>query len=400
MKLFVILSRVPYPLEKGDKLRAFHQIRELSKSHEIILCCLSDQAVHPQAREILQQYCTQLHIFQLTKWRIILNLFFGLFSRKPFQVIYFYQRPIHRQIQHLIRQVNPDHIFCQLIRTAEYAKNEHNFRKTIDYQDALSKGMERRSEKARFPLRQLLEAERFRLVAYENVIFEYFDVKTIISGQDRRFIYHPEQRKIRIIPNGIDTEFFKPRPESEKKYDLLFCGNMSYPPNVDSALFIARQILPLARAKGVNLQVLIAGSSPLKIVRELDKTEGITVSGWMDDIRDAYAASRIFIAPMQIGTGLQNKLLEAMAMELPCISSELANNALGAEPESQILIGNSAEEYVELILKLLNDYPLQKSLAANGRRYVMGNFSWSASTSQLATCMEAAQSGAENKIEI
>ena len=381
MKIVVLLSRIPYPLEKGDKLRAYHQLKQLHKNHEIILCYLNDNNNSEVPRDELRSICSELHVFNLSKFKIALNLFFALFSSRPFQVAYFYQRSVHKRIKALINSHQPDHIYCQLIRTTEYAKNEHEYIKTLDYQDAFSKGMDRRKERSKGLRRWIFETERKRLLAYENIIFEYFENRTIISKQDRNFIYHPKQREIKIIPNGVDTAFFKPRKE-ETKYHILFTGNMSYAPNIDSVLFLTEEILPLLKTVNPDIRILIAGSSPSKQVRELS-SEHVIVSGWMDDIREAYAQSSIFVAPMQIGTGLQNKLLEAMSMAMPCITTKLANNALAAEPGKSILIGNTPAEFADHINKLLQNKALQIEIGNAGREYVLKNFSWQKSTDDL-----------------
>jgi polysaccharide biosynthesis protein PslH len=111
--------------------------------------------------------------------------------------------------------------------------------------------------------------------------------------------------------------------------------------------------------------------------------KNIKVSGWIDDIRDAYNEAKVFIAPLQIGTGLQNKLLEAMSMEIPCITSQLANNALGAKNGEEILIGKSPEDYAEAVFKLLKDVSLNKKIVQNGKRFVTQSFDWSAITKNL-----------------
>ena len=387
MKILVILSRVPYPLEKGDKLRAYHQLKALHKTHEVILCCLSDTQPHPNAEKALREISSQFHIFKLKRWRIYFNLLFGIFSRKPMQVIYFYQRKAHKAIQELIDSENPDHIYCQLIRTAEYAKNEHNYKKTLDYQDAFSKGVERREQKASWPLREIFRMERRRLIAYENIIFEYFEAKTIISAEDRRFIYHPERHDIAVITNGIDTAFFTPKYKKPKTHDLVFTGNMSYPPNIETAEFIVSQILPELQKHKPDISLLLAGSSPHKRVLHLAKTKGVEVSGWMDDIRDAYAHGRIFLAPMQIGTGLQNKLLEAMAMELPCVTSHLANRSLKAENHKELLVGEDVNSYVARILKLLESDAERSKIGKAGRIFVQNRFSWEKSVAKLEELM-------------
>lgn len=389
MKLLVILSRIPYPLEKGDKLRAFHQLKELNKRHELILCCLTDENPKEEVLEKVKDICSQLHVFKLEKWRIYLNLLAGIFSRKPFQVHYFYQRAIHAGIKSILEESEPDHIFCQLIRTAEYAKHEYNYNKTLDYQDAFSKGMERRADRANFPFREIYNIERNRLVAYENISFEYFENKIIISDEDRRYIYHPEREDIHVITNGIDTEFFHPHHRAEIKYDLVFVGNMSYPPNIETATYIVEEVLPLLRKNRPEIRLLIAGASPVKRVLQMDNLTGVTVKAGLKDIRDAYASGKIFFAPMLIGTGLQNKLLEAMAMQKPSLTSKLANRALGGTPGENILIGETPAEYAEQIELLLQNNDLCETLGQNGRNYVEANFSWEASGYELEKVMLA-----------
>jgi len=385
MKIFVLLSRFPYPLDKGDKLRAYYQIKELSTFHEIHLCCLDDNNISSEHLSELESFCKTVNVIKLRKWQIALNLFIGLFSSLPFQVWYFYQTHAHRKIKKLIQDIQPNHIYCQLLRTTEYVKNEHSIPKTLDYMDTFSKGMERRIENGGWK-KPFIKAEFQRLKKYENLIFEYFENKTIISKQDQELIFHPNRSKIEIIPNGIDLSKFTPL-EVDKEYDLVFVGNMRYAPNIESALFIAKEILPLLLKEKPDTKILLSGSSPTKAVLDL-ASENITVSGWVDDIRESYAKGKIFFAPLNIGTGLQNKLLEAMAMGIPCITSNLANNALHATNNKEILIGETPEQYKKLILDLLSDHDKSKSIAIAGKQYVENTFNWTGSTQKLIRLIE------------
>lgn len=376
MRLLVILSRVPYPLEKGDKLRAYHLIRRLARHNEIHLFCLSDTRTDPQHIEHLQQFCAQIEVVRIRRWSILLKLIAAVFSRLPFQVAYFHHRSAQRKIDKVIEEWRPDHVLCQLVRTTEYVRKYYSIPKTLDYMDTLSKGMERRTENAPFYLRPLLRTETRRLIRYENLMFDQFDHTVIISAQDRDFIYHPQRHRMVVIPNGVDTEHFTPQPH-EKTHDLLFTGNMNYPPNIDSVLYLVQRVLPIVRRKRPGTTLLISGVDPSQSVRDLARTDPlITVTGWVRDIRASYAAARIFVAPMQIGTGLQNKLLEAMAMRMPCITSALANNAVGAPPAEAILIGNTPDEYADHILRLLGDDRERDRLAENGHRFVHEHFDW------------------------
>lgn len=387
MKLFVLVSRVPYPLEKGDKLRAYHQIKRLSQQHEVFLCCLNDAKVSPEAREHLQTICTRLEIIDLKRWRIPLNLLLGFLGKMPFQVRYFYQRHAQKKIDRYVSEFQPDHIYCQLVRTTEYVKDKFQFPKTLDYMDTLSKGMERRTNNAPPYLKFLFQTETRRLIFYENLMFEYFDHCSIISEQDRELIYHSEREEIAIIPNGVDTDFFQPA-EEEKTHDLVFTGNMNYPPNVDSVAYLVERILPLIKKEMPDVRILVSGVNPAKKILALaEEYSNVEVTGWVEDIRHSYARSKIFLAPMQIGTGLQNKLLEAMAMGIPCITSDLANNAIGAVPDESILIGQTPAEYAMKVLQLLADPEQRDRIAKSGTQLVHDRFNWNATTSMLEGLM-------------
>ena len=383
MRLMVILSRVPYPLEKGDKLRAYHLVKRLARKHEIYLFCLSDGPTAQEHLDHLHQFCAHIEVVRIERWRIVLKLFSAIFSRLPFQVAYFHHRKAQRRINAALEQFRPEHILCQLVRTTEYVREVHDVPKTLDYMDTLSKGLERRSEMAPTLLAPLFRAETRRLIRYENLMLDLFDHSVIISAQDREYIYHPWRDRIAVIPNGVDSEHFTPR-HGRQDHDIVFTGNMNYPPNIDSALYLAQQILPLVRRTRPNTTLLISGVAPSQSVRDLGRTDPlIHVSGWVKDIRDSYASARLFVAPMQIGTGLQNKLLEAMAMRIPCITSTLANNAVGARPGDAILVGNSPEEYAAHILHLLDDPAERARIAENGYQFIRSQFDWDKAPEKL-----------------
>lgn len=388
MKLLVILSRVPYPLEKGDKLRAYHLVRRLARKHEVFLFCLSDTPAAPEHIAHLKEFCRHIEVVRIARSAILLRLFTAVFSRLPFQVAYFRNRVAQRRIDRVIEEFIPDHVLCQLVRTTEYVRKYYGLPKTLDYMDTLSKGMERRTENAPAYLRPLFKAETRRLIRYENIMFDQFDHAVIISEQDRDYIYHPQRTRMAVIPNGVDTTHFMPQ-DAPKQYDLLFTGNMNYPPNIDSVLYLINKVLPLVRRQRPSTSLLISGVDPSPGIRDAARVDPlISVTGWVRDIRTSYASARVFAAPMQIGTGLQNKLLEAMAMRIPCITSTLANNAVGAPPGEAILIGNSPEEYAAHILRLLDDATERERVAANGHRFVLEHFDWDHAASTLDALIE------------
>ncbi len=375
MKILVLTSRVPYPLDKGDKLRIYHQLKYLSSHHEVLLCALGETS--EKNIQHLSEICS-VKTFKLNKFKTLVNLFLALFSDQPFQVKYFYQKSVHKKIKQTLTEFKPDHIYCQLIRCSEYVKNEHDIPKTLDYMDVFSKGMERRIKHSKFWLKPFVKAEYKRLLRYENLMFEYFENKTIISKQDRDYIYHKNRKEIHVISNGVDTNFFEPQ-EQEKQFDLVFVGNLNYPPNIKACLFIVNHILPLLSE---DVKVLLSGATPSQQVLSLSSSN-VEVRSWVDDIRNSYASGKIFVAPMFTGTGLQNKLLEAMSMGLPCITTSLVNNALNANSSKEIFIAENAQEFAEKITFLLSNENQKQELAQNGQKFIQQNYSWDKYNKQL-----------------
>jgi sugar transferase (PEP-CTERM/EpsH1 system associated) len=382
MRIFVLLSRIPWPLEKGDKLRAFHQIKCLSQSNEIILCALNtDKSADKQkAFRALQPYCKSVNFIDLSKTSIVLNLLKAWVSGKPLQTGYFYSLRAQKRINQLIKHHQPNIIYGQLLRVAEYIR-EHKLPKVLDYQDVFSMGMHRRMLLAPFFLKPFFRMEYKRLANYEAAAFDEFELKTIISLPDRDLIQHPKKEEILVIPNGVDHDFFKPM-HMEKKFDVVFTGNMAYPPNVNAAAFLSEVIMPRVWQYNPNAKLLIAGATPDRSVVNL-ANHRVHVSGWMDDIRLAYAGSKVFVAPMQMGTGLQNKLLEAMSMQLPCVTTPLANDSLKAVNKKHILVGETAAELSEAIIKLLSDSSFSAFIAQNGHDFVNDNYNWESATAKL-----------------
>lgn len=387
MKLFVLLSRVPWPLDKGDKLRAYHQLQWLSKHHEIFLCCLSDEPLHPDALPQLRGLASHIEILPLNRARVGWNLIKAVLTDKPFQVAYFHHAHHHQRVQQWLHEFSPDHIYCQLVRTSEYVKHYHACAKTLDYMDAMSSNMRRRAESARWPERWLWRLESRRLLNYEHLIFDYFEHHTIISEQDKQLIYHPSRQKITVVQNGVDTNYFRPQALPREESMLLFTGNMSYPPNVTAAKRLVQRIVPLMKLK---VKVMLAGAEPSQEVQSLG-TENVTVTGRMADLREAYASATVFVAPMELGAGLQNKLLEAMAMGLPCVTTYLAANALTQQGNHALEVCDTDAEIAQRIDDLLNNATRRLALAQAARTFVENNYGWDVHNQNLERAMKLMQ---------
>lgn len=382
----MVLTRIPFPLFKGDKLRAYYQIRELSKKHDVYLFCLNGKEDERQGREELLKYCEEVCIVRNDRLSAMLRLLFAVFTRKPLQVAFYDSKRNKRLFETFVRKYNIELAYFQFVRIAPFAKGLE-CAKVLDFQDTLSVNMARRAEKSNMFAAWIFRKEAKRLARYESHMFSIFDALTIITDTDRQLLASERKNEVEVIANGVDRRYLDYPLQEHKKYDLIFSGAMGYKPNIVAAEYLVEKIMPLVweRMKDVKMAI-VGGGAPRSVLRLA--SEKVDIPGWVDDMRTYYCKTKLFVAPMQIGTGLQNKLLEAMAMSVPCITSPLANNALGAKDGHEIFIANSPQQYADYIVKLLNDKTLSDNMAKNGRDYVYNNYGWEACCEKLSSVFE------------
>ncbi len=383
MRIVFVTPRFPYPVEKGDKLRAFHQIKALSVRHEIHLVAIAHQRVAPEDLAAMEPYCKTIKVFQIRKWLLPFQMLLGWMEGLPLQVSYFLDRTIKRDVQYHIIHLEPDHVICQLIRAAPYVR-ALPFAKTLDYMDVFSEGMAQLAKKyGTFGF--VFKWEAKRLSAYERTVYKDFDKHTIISSQDRNRLKLATHDQILVVPNGVDERFVPQNINKKPSFDIVFVGNLGYGPNRAAAQYLVKQLLPALKERGMMVEMLIAGARPGPKIEQLGQQDGVTIRGWVDDIRDAYADGRIFVAPMFTGLGLQNKILEAMAMGLPCITTSMVNNAIGAKQGVEILVADTLEGIVEHVQNLNSDEQLYKDISEAGRAFVLQNYQWEDQVMKLET---------------
>ena len=386
MKILVVLPRFPYPLEKGDKLRAFNQIKQLSRRNDIYLFCVSHVKVLPQHMKAVEPYCKEICLVRSPKLVNYKNVLRNYLCTKSLQLGYWDSLKVRKRFKSFAKKMMPDVIYSQMLRTMPWV-SRLPYPKVMDFQDALSLNTERRMEHAHGLWRYILHFEFKMLRSSEYNAFKIFDALTIISEQDSDAIPHKRNGDIHVIPNGVDFDYFKPMDKA-KAYEVVFCGNMRYEPNVRAAKYLAEEIMPLVWRACPEARLLLAGACPKSHVAGL-AGERVTVVGSPADIRECYAAAKIFAAPMLTGSGLQNKLLEAMSMRLPCVTTSIANDPLGAEVGREVLVGDTAEEFAAHLVSLLQGETQRDLLAAAGYEFVHAHYSWENSCDELESILQS-----------
>lgn len=388
MNLLAVISRFPYPIEKGDKLRAWYQLRDLAKHHRLHVVALAETMPSKEDLQAVEQFTESCHVIVQPKWKRYVNTGLGLFSDLPLQVHYFRSAKMKQCIDQLLAEKGIDVMYVQLIRPVINLPRRRKEKRYIDYMDCFSKGMQNRLELTSGLERHFVKIEQQRLKAYERSVADQFDGHSIISEPDAEILKQLTGKDLDVIPNGVGESFFEgPELSDDPEYDIIFTGNMGYHPNVQAALFLVNEILPELERRGRKLKVCLAGARPSPEVRKL-ASDQVIVTGFVDDLREYLANSRMLVAPLISGSGLQNKLLESMAMGLPTITSTLANDALGASPGEEILIGNDAKSFADVITLLLDHPEKGRDIGLKGEKFIRKVYLWRNTNSLLENVLK------------
>jgi sugar transferase (PEP-CTERM/EpsH1 system associated) len=399
MKILMVLSRFPYPLYKGDMLRAYYQIIELSKKNELYIACLTEDKEFPKYLPEIMPFCVAIEVVRLEKKQKFINALRGFFNSAPFQVNYFYSAEIKKKISAIIQKNKIDICYVQLIRMALNIDFNQNCLFYLDFMDCFSAGMEKRTLHGNLISQFFFKWEAQKVKNFETAIAQYFDGYSVISDADKKLFSPTFREKICVVPNGIAQEFLNFRPSSQKDIDIIFTGNMSYAPNILAALYLVKEIMPILNKQYPALKVYLVGTNPCAKIKAL-ASNNIIVTGFVKDIKPFLGRSKVFVAPLFTGSGLQNKLLEAMATELPVLTTPLAAEALNAQNFSELIICKNAQEFSTAIYRLLTEPLLAQKIGNNAKKFIRKEYNWYESAQKLEQEWEKlfAQKFAQKKI--
>ncbi len=385
-----MLSRFPYPLDRGDKLRAFYQLKELSKTYNIQLIALTEEQIPIAHIKAVELYCKSIQIIAVSKMTQFFELCKGVFLQRPFQVSYFYNQKHIDLVQNIVSKYPNAPVYGQLIRVVPYLENLEN-RVVLDFQDSFSLNMKRRAENSSFWSKWLFSWESKLVKKYEQYCISKFKKLSIIAQIDKDYIADNQVvENLYLVQNGVDVDYFNTKNElnfvnKKTKTTLGFIGNLGYFPNIVAAEYLVEKIYTLLDHS--KFEVNLAGSRPSKKLLNFE-SENIKVTGWLDDIREAYLATDILVAPIFSGSGQQNKILEAMAMSVPIVTTSQVASAINAT-ENELMIADSLEDFQKCIMQLSTDNTVYKKYQTNGRNFVEQYFSWSAATKKLIGIIES-----------
>lgn len=386
-KVLVLTPRFPFPVIGGDKLRIYKLCEALSKDYEIILLSLCESKCE-MSMSLPDSFFSEVHRVYHPKWKSWLSTMLAIPTSTPLQVAYYRSKSFRKKID--ILSEHCDITLSHLIRVGDYTKDFTGVN-ILEMTDAISMNYKRVSQNASLLNFKawIYRFEQRRLERYERDIRKSFSLVTLVSDVDRRYLFSNEGDNILVCGNGVDLDKlpFVDRSNNLTKTDqikLVFIGNMRSMQNMDAVRYFVKAVLPLLNRDGDFLFKVIGLISERD--REwLSKQDNVIVTGPVDNIAKAAEDGHIGICPVRLGAGIQNKILEYMSLGLPCVSSEVGFEGLGAIDGKEIIVAKNPNEYCAAIIALQSDVRRYRELAEAARFFVQNKYSWSSKLSPFVS---------------
>lgn len=371
-KVLVLCSRPPYPLNSGGQIRMFNNIKMLSKNYIVDLLYISNDNSQPESLIEMKKYCRNVHSFEFKKYKFILNTLLGLFrNSKPLQVNYYYFKEMQNWIDKNSNEY--DLIFCNHIRTTEYVKNIKRF-KIVDFVDSIAMNYEKALKNSSFLWKLVYLVECKRVREYEAYVNQTFDKSMVTSVIDSEYIEKTSKKQVKIINHFISKkiDFEKLANVIQEEKSICFLGKMNYEPNVNAVIYFANEILPKLKSKIPNIKFYVIGGSPTERIKKLT-SQGIIITGFVDDIDTLISKMNLFVAPMISGSGIQTKILEAMLLKKCVVTTPIGAEGLENLTGDELIITKDSTDMIERIESLLLDSGKMKSVGERAYNYIKNN---------------------------
>lgn len=394
LDILIIAHRVPFPPNKGEKIRTFHQLTHLLDNGHTLLVCVPITEINDVNHliNLTNKYDIESsHTILKTK---ALRLIQGIIKNAPLSVANFYSKKLQTNIDKILTTRNIDAIICTSSSMAEYIFKSTGFNQLLkkpkllmDFMDIDSDKWRQYAKTAKLPLRWVYLREARLLSKYEKRIQNKFDACFLISEAEVQLFtrVHNSNKNVHILGNGIDTGFFTPpaTPPENKHPVFLFTGVMDYKPNIDAVIWFVDHAWQNIIDLYPDARFIIAGMNPTSKILLLANRTGVEITGFVDDILPFYHQSDFFVAPLRIARGVQNKVLQAFACGLPVISTSMGAEGIDCTDRIDIHLADSAEEFLQGIKHLINDTQYKNSIRDKAIKLVRNQYSWKGKLKKL-----------------
>ncbi len=395
-ELLYLTHRIPYPPNKGDKIRSFHMLRHLSKRYRVHLGTFIDDEADWQHVDATRAFCGESHFARLNPSSGRLRSLSGLLTGKPLTLPYYHNADLQQWVNDLLTRRPIQRVLVFSSAMAQYVEQAEARRRVIDFVDIDSDKWTQYAGSKRWPLSMIYRREGRLLLEYERKIASEFDASLFVSSDEAalfRKLAPESAEKTDFFSNGVDAEHFSPEQEYPNPYPadeqvMVFTGAMDYWPNVDAVRWFAEEVFPTVRAARPAARFYIVGSRPSETVRALADLPAVVVTGTVPDVRPYLAHASLAIAPLRIARGLQNKVLEAMSMEKAVVASPQAAEGIQAAQGTELEVADAPEQYAGKILGLLES-EARTAMGRNARARILRDYDWDSSLAKLDALLAA-----------
>lgn len=393
--ILFLVHRIPYPPNKGDKVRSYHLLRFLARHYRVCLGAFIDDPDDIAHIERVKTLCAETRFVRIRPRLARLRSLAGLASGEALSVAYYRDRGLARWVDDAVSRHGIKKALVFSSAMAQYVPSSDDIRLVVDFVDVDSDKWRQYAPRHRWPLSTIYDREARRLLAFERAVARRAAHSVFVTAEESSlFVSLAPESKARVVPigNGVDAEYFAPDPARASPFPkgeeaIVFTGAMDYWPNVDAAAWFATEVLPRVRAARPAARFYIVGMNPAPAVRALAQTDRVIVTGRVADVRPYLQHAHVAVAPLRVARGIQNKVLEAMAMERPVIASRACAAALAAVPGVELEVAASAEDFAARTVELLRS-PRRNRLGPAARARVVVDYSWDANLSRIRTLID------------
>ncbi|HEX5473158.1 MAG TPA: TIGR03087 family PEP-CTERM/XrtA system glycosyltransferase [Vicinamibacterales bacterium] len=390
LEILYVCHRFPFPPARGGKIRPFNMIRHFGeRGHRVTVCSLTRSRQEAEQGRGLAPYCAGFEMPLVSTPVQALRTVARLAGPTPASMGYFYSRDLARRIRRLLAGQAWDLIFVHCSSVAPYVEDVTGVPTILDFGDMDSQKWLQYAKHQAFPRSLGYWLEGTKLAAAEKRLARKFDLCTATTRAEWQTLEsYGTAVATDWFPNGVDADYFSPGSEPYDADTLSFIGRMDYYPNQECMFRFCHGTWPIVRARRPAAKLLIVGADPSPAVRRLGELPGVTVTGSVADVRPYVRRSAVMVAPLAIARGTQNKILEAMAMGVPVVTSRVSAGGVDAEPDRHFLVADGPEACAAAILRVLGNPGERARLSAAGRARMLSHHSWTTSMARLDGIVE------------